>query len=258
MEPQIEVTYSEELERRDAVAIAEVCVFSAAYFWYRWFLSPQVDRAGMQLPVALAAVAGFAYFVFVSPSLIHGDSFRVRGLGSWRTLFVRTDNLGTAVRAFGIFTLAVGVPCLAAARLRDPSLFDGLNWRVIFLKQGLYFGWACVQDACFFGWIMLRLKQLVPQRAQLALVTAALFAAFHVPNPSMMGLTFAAALAWSWIYFATPNLLALAVSHSVLGIIAQHFLAINIRTGPFYWEPGKYPIMRVVPALAEWLDLLRR
>ena len=47
-------------------------------------------------------------------------------------------------------------------------------------------------------------------------LAAALFAALHLPNPFLSGMTFAGALAWCWIYDRHPNLLPLALSHALL------------------------------------------
>ena len=45
---------------------------------------------------------------------------------------------------------------------------------------------------------------------------AVAFAALHLPNPFLAGVTFAGALAWCWIYNRYPNVLPLALSHAVL------------------------------------------
>jgi membrane protease YdiL (CAAX protease family) len=42
------------------------------------------------------------------------------------------------------------------------------------------------------------------------------FAALHLPNPLLAGLTFLGALAWCWMYERHPNVLPLALSHAVL------------------------------------------
>ncbi len=50
---------------------------------------------------------------------------------------------------------------------------------------------------------------------------AGFFAMFHVPNPFLAPVTFAAGLIWCWVYSRHQNILALAISHAVgsLGII---------------------------------------
>jgi hypothetical protein len=49
------------------------------------------------IPVArIVFSAEIIYLVYVSPVRLHRDPPLDRGLGTWRTLFVRTDNLGAA------------------------------------------------------------------------------------------------------------------------------------------------------------------
>jgi membrane protease YdiL (CAAX protease family) len=50
------------------------------------------------------------------------------------------------------------------------------------------------------------------------LVAALVFAALHLPNPFLAGVTFVGALAWCWIYERHPNVLPLALSHAVLTV----------------------------------------
>jgi membrane protease YdiL (CAAX protease family) len=47
-------------------------------------------------------------------------------------------------------------------------------------------------------------------------LAALAFAALHLPNPLLAGLTFLGALAWCWMYERHPNVLPLALSHAVL------------------------------------------
>lgn len=46
------------------------------------------------------------------------------------------------------------------------------------------------------------------------LVAAAIFAAFHAPNPFLMTVTFAGGLVWCAIYRRHPNIVPLALSHA--------------------------------------------
>src|SRR5262249_19187340 len=67
--------------------------------------------------------------------------------------------------------------------------------------------------------VLLREAQQVTSRTTGVVIAAAMFATLHVPNPFLTSVTFAAALAWCWIYDRHPNLLPLAASHALLTIV---------------------------------------
>jgi hypothetical protein len=66
---------------------------------------------------------------------------------------------------------------------------------------------------------LLREAQLVTSRTAGVALAAALFAALHLPNPFLTGVTFAAALVWCDIYDRHPNLIPLMLSHALLTIV---------------------------------------
>jgi membrane protease YdiL (CAAX protease family) len=66
---------------------------------------------------------------------------------------------------------------------------------------------------------LLREAQAWTSRTAGVVLAAALFAALHLPNPFLAGSTFVAALAWCRIYDRNPNLIPLALSHTLLTII---------------------------------------
>jgi membrane protease YdiL (CAAX protease family) len=72
------------------------------------------------------------------------------------------------------------------------------------------------------------------------LVAAALFAAFHLPNPFLVAVTFAGGLIWCSIYARHPNIVPLALSHAAATVIV--LLSFNsditqaLRTGWRYFN----------------------
>jgi len=73
------------------------------------------------------------------------------------------------------------------------------------------------------------------------LVAAFVFAALHLPNPFLAGVTFLGALAWCWIYDRHPNVLPLALSHAVLTLAILYAfddrITGRLRVGAAYLAP---------------------
>jgi len=90
--------------------------------------------------------------------------------------------------------------------------------------------WALIQQYVLQGFIHRRVRFLLindslapderKRRTRLAiLATTAIFSLAHAPNLSLMTLTFAGALIWSWVYARAPNLFAIALSHAAISLM---------------------------------------
>ncbi len=85
--------------------------------------------------------------------------------------------------------------------------------------------------------VVLREAQQAAGRAAIPLA-AAIFAGLHAPNPFLMIVTGAGALAWCWIYSRHPNIVPLALSHAVATLVILHAfdpeITGHLRTGWSY------------------------
>lgn len=63
------------------------------------------------------------------------------------------------------------------------------------------------------------------------LLTAGVFGMIHLPNPLLTVATFVGALGWCWIYSKHPNLIPLAISHSLCSLMMISSLPREITGG---------------------------
>ena len=215
-------------------------MISALFLICRSILIPRLGTLTVNTAFVTAFAGWFAYVAFLSPRLIHGYPNSVRGLGTARTCYVRTDNLGPALWRFGLVTLCSALLVVVLTLIWKPSAIAQFNSRTFLAKQIMYFGSAWVQALIFFGFILTRLRTIASvfpakgSRLFVALSTAMIFAVFHSPNPQLMILSLVAGGIWSWIYYEYPNMFALVLSHSILGTLLHQVARMNTRCGPSY------------------------
>ena len=176
----------------------------AAGFSKAWILGP--------------AVAGVLLYLSVCPT--------PAGASRWRRWGIRKDNAGAALERYGGLTLALGLGMLAFAT----GAGRPLRGRSLLVLLALYPAWAFAQQFCFQ--VVLR-EVLDALRAPAALKVAgiaALFSAVHAPDWPLAGLTLGAGALWAWLYGRIPNLLAVSLSHAVLGSLA------------YVWVLGRDPL----------------
>jgi membrane protease YdiL (CAAX protease family) len=98
--------------------------------------------------------------------------------------------------------------------------------------------WGTAQQYGLLCFFYRRFRELLPGSTQAKLAAAAAFAAFHLPNPFLVPVTFAAGLVASWIYDRAPNLWALGLAHGITGLVLTRALPPSVtggmRVGPGY------------------------
>src|SRR5687767_867356 len=83
----------------------------------------------------------------------------------------------------------------------------------------LFAPWAWLQQALFQFYLLGRLRVLLPDAGDIAIVgaTGALFAAVHAPQWDLVAVTALAGWLWSYYYLRARRLWPIALSHAVLG-----------------------------------------
>lgn len=218
------------------------------------------------MPVArMVFSAEIVYLIYLSPVWLHRDPLPDRGLGTWRTCFVRTDNLGEAVRNFGWLALAGTVAILILAAIWKPGWTARIDWHAWALRSRFYFISVVIQTLIFVGFGLPRLKSLLmpgpgpgqsaaagapSRRLLVSLVVAILFGGLHAPSLPLMALAAPFGFALAWLSLQTPNVLAAACCQFVLGLQVNLILGLSMRVGAFHAHPD----VRFLSAIFSSLD----
>lgn len=163
---------------------------------YTWFFAHRLPPGSAAIPIAIVTILG---------------AWHARNTGEWG---FRWQALWPAARLALAITLPAILGILAAG-----AAVGTLHDRRDFLGSlgGLTL-WGGAQQ-----WILqtlvLREAQRISSSMPGILIASSLFAAVHLPNVFLTGVTFAGGLVWCAIYSRHPNVLPLALSHG-LGTLA--------------------------------------
>lgn len=169
----------------------------------------------------LVAAAGFSKLLIAVPvvlaTVLMLISHRVRR-ESLRELGFRFDNLLPALFLLAIPAVAVAALCLFIAWTTS-SPINFFRWhpnRNLALQLSVGFAWALAQQYVLQGFLNRRAMTAIGRGWISVLVVAAIFGLLHLPNPWITLITFFAGGIWAAVYQRTPNLFALAITHSVM------------------------------------------
>jgi len=180
-------------------------VFSSAVIG-EWILS----AAGGRTKLIVLIPVSLAFVLVIGSQVLRREQLRDLGL--------RFDNFFGALKLLALPMIVVTLVCVALGWMSGtrPDIFRWHAARPIVFQLLLGFAWGFVQQYVLQSFINRR-AQIVWQRGlRSVLLTAAVFALLHFPNPWLMLMTFTGGLVWAFVYQRTPNLFALAVSHSVM------------------------------------------
>jgi membrane protease YdiL (CAAX protease family) len=197
-------------EGRRSLALWEIASVVSSALIAEWTILPFIGKEKLigGVPILLA----FALMFY---------SHRLRG-ESARELGWRFDNFLKAVRLLAL-PMIVTTILLVTIGWFSTGLHNGLLART----GGRSLLWL---PAWGILWGLLQqyvLQAFINRRAQLAwgrgwpsvLLVAAVFALLHFPNPWLSLSTFVGGIIWAWVYQRAPNLLALALSHSLMTLV---------------------------------------
>lgn len=200
--------------------VAFVVLFLLAYIW---IVEPRTQA--LKGP-------GFALF-FAFTLLMHR-----RHKDTAADLGIRLDTLVPALReALAVIAPALVLAVAAGALLGGGVHLDARRTALAFLWG---YPWALFQQYGLQCVIGRRLQAVIPDPAGHDVVSAAIFAALHLPNPFLTSVTFGAGYCFCALFRRHPNLFALALAHTLASTVLYHALppAIShfMRVGPGYFK----------------------
>jgi membrane protease YdiL (CAAX protease family) len=240
--------------------LAEVALFSAIFFTGLWFFGPRIGSSPvLQLIFWILFLFGGYYILWYSPVKLHHFSFEETGFFfPWqKEKFQIALKEGWA--SYSVFTIAGSAILISYTALFNPQILSGLNWSAVLIKFFGYLVYGTIQAIIFFGFIMPRIRQVFSKtdtqtesnkvKYAVIFIVALIFSLYHIPNPELMAITFAAGLVWAWIFYRRPNIFLMGLSHAILGTVLHQVVKMHMRIGPFYNNPDLYIIREVVPGL---------
>jgi membrane protease YdiL (CAAX protease family) len=200
------------ISMREVSALEIASVFVSVII-ISWAIIPlQPWRRWMAALPALLAMA-----LMINSQRARGESLREVGFGA--------EHFFRALRLLAAPTL-IACAGFAAVGYSTGSFHRTSHFRAAALWAPV---WALIQQYASQAFVYRRVRFLLlgyggapegqKRRTGLAiLVNAAIFSSAHAPNLSLMTLTFAGGLIWSWVYERAPNLSAIALSQAAVSL----------------------------------------
>lgn len=194
-----------------------------------WILRPHLRRrVALELAVIAIATSGFLILVRERPVFVDVGlaalALGLIGLGRHETRrrvwpdVPHEDHRRRADRVLVAATFASLLLLLAAGHIRGRQV-DAMLPVIFVATVALFAPWAWLQQALFQFYLLGRLRVLLRDAGDIAIVgaTGALFAAVHAPQWDLVAVTALAGWLWSYYYLRARRLWPIALSHAVLG-----------------------------------------
>ena len=181
----------------EVVTVITSCIIA------EWIVVPFATGRGFVTAVPILLALGFMIFSHWD----RGENLRAIGF--------RLDNFEAAVRILLLPTLgAVILILILEWSLSGPEfVLRPLRPRLL-----LFPVWALFQQYALQGFINRRLQTALGTGFKVTLLVGLIFGLLHLPNPLLAFLTLLGGVIWAAVYQRQPNLLALAISQSLISL----------------------------------------
>jgi hypothetical protein len=225
-----------------------------------WYMGPEITSYNTTL-LAGCFLTVLLYVGYFSPIVLHQDSNRYRGVGNWKTLFIRSDNFCAALGGFGAIIVTGSAVIIVASLLKNPLIFQQVDWGVVLLKLFCYFFSSTIQGLITL-FILLRIIDIssgnpfeadgdaMRGKVLITVVITGYFSLVHMPNIPVMVIVLFFTPVVLFQYFKTPNFFLLVCTHAFLGTLLHRLYDLPMRIGPFYNSPDRYIIRELFPFVA--------
>jgi hypothetical protein len=147
----------------------------------------------------------------------------------------RPADLGLGSRGLWSGLKMIAGPTLAIAAVLGGAAIAQGNASAFAIEKlpgvGRYFAWCLLQEFVLQSFFANRLWAVFGEPRKAALVNGFIFAAVHLPNPVLVPVTFLGGYVLTRVFFATRNILPLALAQAIVGSL----LAVSLPTG---WHHG--------------------
>src|SRR5438876_4294639 len=189
-----------------ALAGWEIASVVSSILIAEWLASIAVDWTGIFLAVPI----GLAFVLSISSHRLRRETARDLGF--------RLDNFFRAARLLTLPMIVTAIVCLTIAWWTGERI-DFLRWHIsrpLAAQLILGFAWGFVQQYMLQSFVNRRAQIIWGKGWLSVLMVAAIFAGLHLPNPALTVATFVGGIIWAAVYQRAPNILALAISHSLM------------------------------------------
>jgi len=189
-----------------ALAAWEIASLVSSALIAEWILSASAGRTKLIVAIPVA----FAFGLVITSHFLREENLRDLGF--------RFDNFLRAAKLLALPMIVVAVLCVGLGLIfgTKPDLLRWHPERPIVGQLALGFAWGFVQQYVLQSFINRRAQIFWQKGLRSVVLTALVFSLLHFPNPWLMLVTFVGGIVWAFVYQRAPNLIALALSHSLM------------------------------------------